>query len=59
MIKRSLRYIVLALPLIALTATVHSASAQCTDNCVVTGGDPEPMSSFHLFLIVFANVVLP
>jgi hypothetical protein len=58
-IKRNLRYLVLALPLIALTATVQKASAQCTDNCVVTGGDPEPMSSFKLFLIVLANVVLP
>ena len=55
MIKRSLRYIVLALPLIALTATVPNASAQS----VVTGSDPEPMSSFQLNLIVLANVVLP
>ena len=49
MFKTSTRYFVLALTLIALTATTRPAHAQsddpCTDpttGCVVGGGDPQP-----------------
>jgi len=54
-IKRSIRYMVLALSLVALTSATHSASAQS----VVGGGDPEPMSTTRIILLILSTVLLP
>ena len=64
MIKRNFRYIALALTLAAFTSTFQNASAQnsgCSDpnNCVVGGGDPQPMSMYQSILTVLATTFLP
>ena len=63
MIKRSIRYFALALSLVAFTSASQNLSAQssCSDSnsCVVTGGDPEPMSSTRIILLILQTVLLP
>jgi hypothetical protein len=61
-IKRTVRYFVLVLTLLAFNSTLQKASAQsgCTDpSCVVGGTDPEPMGEFRMYSTVLATVLLP
>jgi hypothetical protein len=62
-IKRSIRYLALALSLVAFTSATQSASAQstcaATNSCVVGGGDPEPMSTTRIILLILHTVLLP
>ena len=58
-IKRSVRYLALALSLVAFTSATQTASAQCTDSCVVTGTDPEPMGNAQIILLILKIVLLP
>jgi len=62
-IKRSVRYLALALSLVAFSSATQIASAQssCSDpsSCVVTGGDPEPMSRVGVILLILKVVLLP
>ena len=55
MIKRSICYFALALSLAAPIVATPTAFAQS----VVTGADPEPMSSVRVILLILKVVVLP
>lgn len=59
MIQRSFRYLALALSLVAFASATQTASAQCSDSCVVTGTDPEPMSTTQIILLILQTVILP